>query len=41
LFAKAAQKAGLEYIVECDLSVRDVYVDRDMWEKILFTLIGK
>lgn len=40
LFAKAAAKVGLEYSIVCDEKHRNVYVDRDRWEKILFSLIG-
>lgn len=40
MFQKSAKHAGLEYIIECDQSPREVYIDREMWEKILFTTIG-
>ncbi|BEJ14043.1 hypothetical protein CspHIS471_0312170 [Cutaneotrichosporon sp. HIS471] len=40
MFKQASDAAHLTYIVECDMENRDVYIDRDKYEKILFTLIG-
>ncbi|BEI98772.1 hypothetical protein CcaverHIS631_0310710 [Cutaneotrichosporon cavernicola] len=40
MFKQATDAAHLTYIVECDMENRDVYIDRDKYEKILFTLIG-
>nr|XP_031864018.1 uncharacterized protein CI109_000662 [Kwoniella shandongensis]KAA5531090.1 hypothetical protein CI109_000662 [Kwoniella shandongensis] len=40
LFRAAIERAGLKYIVECDRSYRNVYVDKEHWEKIIFNLIG-
>jgi hypothetical protein len=31
---------GIEYVVECDTEARDVFVDRDKLERVLFTLVG-
>ncbi|TPX55503.1 hypothetical protein PhCBS80983_g05265 [Powellomyces hirtus] len=39
VFRSAVEKGGVEYLVECDED-RKAYVDRDMWEKIVFNLIG-
>ncbi|HLK21996.1 MAG TPA: ATP-binding protein, partial [Bryobacteraceae bacterium] len=38
-FRSAMEKAGLEFRVECD-SLPPVYVDRDMWEKIVLNLLS-
>lgn len=40
LFRGAIEKAKLHYTVECDLHTKDVYVDPEHWEKIVFNLIG-
>lgn len=40
LFRGAIERAKLRYIVECDLTPRNVYVDPDHWEKLVFNLIG-
>ncbi|GFZ50846.1 hypothetical protein JCM24511_08604 [Saitozyma sp. JCM 24511] len=40
LFRGAIERAKLRYIVEADLSPKDIYVDTEHWEKILFNLIG-
>ncbi|ORY04188.1 hypothetical protein K493DRAFT_253700 [Basidiobolus meristosporus CBS 931.73] len=40
LFRSAIEKSGLIYKVECDESGRSVWVDPEMWEKIVFNLIG-
>lgn len=40
MFRKASDKRNLRYSVDCDLSNVEVYVDREQWERILFTLIG-
>jgi len=40
LFESAAVKAGLIYSVKCrDLS-EDIFIDREMWEKVVFNLIS-
>jgi signal transduction histidine kinase len=41
LFRGAIERAKLRYVVEADLSPKDVYVDTEHWEKILFNLIGE
>ena len=40
VFRSAIEKAGLELIVECDPLPAPVYVDRDMWEKIVLNLLS-
>ncbi|GMK53719.1 hypothetical protein CspeluHIS016_0103050 [Cutaneotrichosporon spelunceum] len=40
MFRQALDAVHLDYIVDCDMEDRDVYIDRDKYEKILFTLIG-
>ncbi|HEX5109781.1 MAG TPA: ATP-binding protein [Vicinamibacterales bacterium] len=40
VFRSAIEKAGLELLVECDPLPAPVYVDRDMWEKILLNLLS-
>lgn len=39
-FASAMQAAGLNFIVECDPLPQPVYVDREMWEKIVLNLLS-
>ncbi|KAJ3150504.1 hypothetical protein HDU86_006382 [Geranomyces michiganensis] len=39
VFRSAIEKGGVSYFVECDKE-RRVYIDQDMWEKIVFNLIG-
>src|SRR5262245_23856679 len=39
-FRSAMERAGLEFTVECDPLAEPVYVDRDMWEKIVLNLIS-
>ena len=34
------EKAGLEFVVECAPLPMPVYVDREMWEKIVLNLIS-
>jgi signal transduction histidine kinase len=40
LFSKTAQAANLEFRLKCDVTPHDVYLDREMWEKMLFNLVG-
>ncbi|KAL1413038.1 hypothetical protein Q8F55_000787 [Vanrija albida] len=40
LFRTAMDRTKLEFIVDCDLNPREVYVDAEKWEKILFNLVG-
>ena len=40
MFRSAIEKAGLELIVECDPQPDAVYVDREMWEKIVLNLLS-
>ena len=39
-FRSAMEKAGLEFRVGCEAFPEPVYVDRDMWEKIVLNLIS-
>ena len=39
-FRSATEKAGLDLIVECPPLRQPVYVDRDMWEKIVLNLLS-
>ena len=40
VFRSAIEKAGLKLVVEGAPLGRDVYVDREMWEKIVFNLLS-
>ncbi|MBD2019434.1 response regulator, partial [Leptolyngbya sp. FACHB-36] len=40
LFRSAIEKAGLQLVVECAPLPESVYVDRDLWEKIVFNLLS-
>ena len=40
VFRSAVEKAGLALVVNCDPLPEPVYVDRDMWEKILLNLLS-
>jgi PAS domain S-box-containing protein len=40
VFRSAMEKAGLELIVDCPPLPEPVYVDRDMWEKIVLNLLS-
>ena len=40
VFRSAIEKAGLKLIVEASPIDADVYVDREMWEKIVFNLLS-
>jgi PAS domain S-box-containing protein len=39
-FRSAVEKAGVELVVHCDPLPADVYVDREMWEKIVLNLLS-
>ncbi|MEP7245518.1 MAG: ATP-binding protein [Gammaproteobacteria bacterium] len=39
-FRSAIERAGLHLVVECDALPEPVYVDRDMWEKIVLNLLS-
>ncbi len=39
-FRSAMEKAGLEFCVDCQPIPEPIYVDRDMWEKIVLNLIS-
>ena len=40
VFRSAMEKAGLRFTVECEPLAEPVYVDRDMWEKIVLNLLS-
>ncbi|HET9215454.1 MAG TPA: ATP-binding protein [Terriglobia bacterium] len=40
VFRSAVEKAGLKYIVNCDDLAQAVYVDREMYEKVVLNLIS-
>lgn len=40
VFRSATEKAGLRLVVDCPNFAEPVYVDRDMWEKIVLNLIS-
>jgi signal transduction histidine kinase/DNA-binding response OmpR family regulator len=40
VFRSAIEKAGLNFIVDCPSLSEPIYVDRDMWEKIVLNLIS-
>jgi diguanylate cyclase (GGDEF)-like protein len=40
MFASAMDSAGIAYTVDCPLLPEPVYVDTDMWEKIILNLIS-
>ena len=40
MFRSAIEKAGLSYVVDCEPVSTPVYVDREMWEKIVFNLLS-
>ena len=39
-FRSAMEQAGLAYVIDCEPLAEPVYVDRDMWEKIILNLIS-
>jgi PAS domain S-box-containing protein len=39
-FRSAMDRAGLDFVVDCPPTSEPVYVDRDMWEKIVLNLIS-
>jgi signal transduction histidine kinase len=40
MFRSATEKAALNLVVDCSPIDREVYVDREMWEKIIFNLLS-
>lgn len=40
VFRSAFERAGVELVLECPALPEDVFVDRDMWEKIVLNLIS-
>jgi PAS domain S-box-containing protein len=39
-FRSAMERAGLQFEVECDPISEPIYIDRDMWEKIVLNLLS-
>jgi signal transduction histidine kinase len=39
-FSSAMQKADIDYVVDCKPLSQAVYIDRDMWEKIVLNLLS-
>jgi GAF domain-containing protein len=39
-FRSAVERAGLEFVVECPPLPQPIYVDREMWEKIVLNLLS-
>ncbi|HEY0653490.1 MAG TPA: ATP-binding protein [Chryseosolibacter sp.] len=39
-FRSAIEKAGLKYVVKADETLEHVYLNREMWEKIVFNLLS-
>ncbi len=39
-FRSACEKAGLELVIDCPPLPEKIYVDRDIWEKIVFNLLS-
>lgn len=40
VFRSAVEKAGMQLIVDCDSLSQPVYIDRDMWEKMVLNLLS-
>jgi signal transduction histidine kinase len=40
MFRSAIERAGLRLTIDCPPLPEPVYVDRDMWEKIVFNLLS-
>jgi signal transduction histidine kinase len=40
VFRSAIERAGLTFTVECDHGIGEIYVDRDMWERIVLNLLS-
>ena len=40
VFRSAVDRAGLEFVVDCPALDEPVYVDRDMWEKVILNLLS-
>ncbi|BBZ05951.1 histidine kinase [Mycolicibacterium doricum] len=40
VFRSAVERAGLEFAVDCPPLTEPVYVDRDMWEKVVLNLLS-
>lgn len=40
VFRSAVDRAGLEFVVDCPTLDESVYVDRDMWEKVILNLLS-
>ncbi len=39
-FREATARAGLELVISCNATVQDIYIDRDLWERIVLNLLS-
>jgi signal transduction histidine kinase/CheY-like chemotaxis protein len=39
-FQAVIEKGGLQFIIKADSFIQPVYIDRDMWEKVVFNLLS-
>jgi PAS domain S-box-containing protein len=39
-FAEATERAGLQLVIACEVPAEPVYLDRDLWERIVLNLIS-
>ncbi|MGA3186972.1 MAG: ATP-binding protein [Bryobacteraceae bacterium] len=40
VFRSAVERAGMKLLIDCDPLAEPVYIDREMWEKIVFNLLS-
>ena len=40
VFRSGVERVGLRFIVDCSTVLEPIYIDRDMWEKIVFNLLS-
>src|SRR6185312_2175060 len=40
MFRSVFEQANIRFVVECEPQPQPAYVDRDMWEKIVFNLLS-
>ncbi|MDF5723029.1 MAG: ATP-binding protein [Rhizonema sp. PD37] len=40
VFRSTIEKAGMQLIVECEVLPEEIYIDRQLWEKIVFNLLS-
>ena len=39
-FRSAIEKEGIQFVVDCSLLSKEVWIDRDMWEKVVINLLS-